>query len=339
MYLEYKINVYLVMRVLIHINPIKCRIYLQNYMQFDTLGYVEDNSIMYLMGDDFMENKSKDNMGNGGDFSWIEAAGIKHPDVVITGQLIANKKVENEYLFAIEGLWAYEKILKGRARVKAFLFCPEYIRNEHIKEMVKKLIALSENTYTISNKICQRISGRDGAEGFFMLCEMPRYGLDDIAMEDNSLVIVLDGIEKPGNVGTIIRTADGAGAAGVIHVNHRARLFNHEVIKSSMGSSFIIPIIGEELRETAKWLVSNGFKIVLTDLKADKYHFEADYSGKVAVVAGNERHGISKEWYEYACERVIIPMLGGADSLNVGVAASLVAYEASLQQRGMLKRK
>lgn len=286
-----------------------------------------------------MDDKFKENMGTGWDYSWIEAVGIKHPDVVLTGQLISNKKVENEYLFGIEGLWAYEKILQGRARVRDFLFCPDYIKNEHINEMVKNLIAVSENTYTISNKICQRISGRDGAEGFFMLCEMPRYNLNDITLEDNSLVIVLDGIEKPGNVGTIIRTADGAGAASVIHVNHRARLFNHEVIKSSMGSSFIIPIIGADLRETAKWLISNGYKIILTDLKADKYHFEADYSGRVAVVAGNERHGISKEWYEYACERVIIPMLGGADSLNVGVAASLVAYEASLQQRGMLRRK
>jgi TrmH family RNA methyltransferase len=205
--------------------------------------------------------------------------------------------------------------------------------------MVKTIIGVAENTYTISSKVCERISGRDGAEGFFMLCEMPHYGLDDIKLEENCLVIVLDGLEKPGNVGTIVRTVDGAGGKAIIHVNRRARLFNHEMIKSSMGSSFILPIIGAGLEETAEWLVNNGFKIVLTDLKANKYHYEADYSGRVAVVAGNERHGVSEKWYSYDCERVIIPMLGGADSLNVGVATSLVAYEASLQQRGMLNRK
>lgn len=285
-----------------------------------------------------MDDDLKYNKGSMDEFSCIEPAGIKHPDVALIGQLISNKKVENEYLFAIEGLWAYEKILQGKAKVKAFLFCPEYVKNPHINEMVKSIIGISENTYTISNKICQRISGRDGAEGFFMLCEMPHYGLEDIRLTDNCLVVVLDGLEKPGNVGTIIRTVDGAGGNAVIHVNHRARLFNHEVIKSSMGSSFIIPIIGAEISETAEYLVKNGFKIVLTDLKADKYHYEADYSGRIAVVAGNERHGISDKWYEYNCERVIIPMLGGADSLNVGVATSLVTYEASLQQRGMIRR-
>lgn len=286
-----------------------------------------------------MDDKLNNNIESMDDFSWIEPIGIKHPELLLTGQLINNKKVENDHLFAIEGLWAYEKILQGKAKVKAFMFCTDYVKNMHIKEMVKNIIGISEKTYTISNKICQRISGRDGAEGFFMLCEMPPYGLEDIKLEDDCLIVVLDGLEKPGNVGTIIRTVDGAGGSAVIHVNHRARLFNHEVIKSSMGSSFIIPLIGADLSETAEWLTKNGFKIILTDLKADKYHYEADYSGRVAVVAGNERHGISEKWYEYNCERVIIPMLGGADSLNVGVATSLVTYEASLQQRGMLKRR
>lgn len=302
------------------------------------MGLVLYNSTQFI-GVDFMNDKIVNSEQISGEYSWIEPVGIKHPDVALIGQLISNKKVENEYLFAIEGLWAYEKILQGKASVKAFIFCPEYIKNSHINEMVKNLIGISENTYTISKKTCQRISGRDNAEGFFMLCEMPHYTLDDIALDDNCLVVVLDGIEKPGNVGTIIRTVDGAGGNAVIHVNHRARLFNHEVIKSSMGSSFIIPIIGADLEETADWLTRNGFKIILTDLKAVKYHYEADYLGRVAVVAGNERHGISEKWYEYNCERVIIPMLGGADSLNVGVATSLVAYEASLQQRGMIRRE
>lgn len=273
------------------------------------------------------------------EFAWIENVGIKHPDIVLLGQLISNKKVDNEYLFAVEGLWGYEKLLQGSVKIKTFAFSAEYIKNDRINEIVRDLIGIAENTYTISSKVCERISGRDGAEGFFLLCEMPHYSLDDIKPNENSLIVVLDGLEKPGNVGTIIRTVDGAGGSAVIHVNRKARLFNHEVIKSSMGSSFVIPIIGADISDTAEWLSKNGFKIILTDLKADKYHYEADYSGRVAVVAGNERHGISEKWYEYNCERVIIPMLGGADSLNVGVATSLVTYEASLQQRGMLKRK
>lgn len=205
-------------------------------------------------------------------------------------------------------------------------------------EMVRTLASLADEPLIISNKLCRRLSSRDSEEGFFLLCSLPVYNLEDIKLKRNNIVVVLDGLEKPGNIGTIIRSVDAAGGDGVIICNSKVRRANHKLIKSSMGSGFILPVIENCLDTTAAWLTSNGFKIIVTDLKANESYYNVDYRGRIALVAGNEINGVSALWNECQCERVIIPMFGGADSLNVGVAAALVTYEASSRQREIIRR-
>lgn len=272
------------------------------------------------------------------EFPGLRAAGIKEPAIRSINDLAKGKKVEDESLFVIEGLWAYEKIAASGIRIKAFAFCPDFVTDYPVLEMVRFLIARSDAAYLISNSLCSRLSSRDGKEAFFMLCVLPRYGHKDIRLRRNNLVMVLDGLENPGNIGTIIRTVDSAGGDGVIICGSRVRRTNRKLIKASMGSGFMLPVMESDRVETIKWLNCNGFKVIVTDLQADKSYYSADYSGRIAIIAGNEIHGISASWYEQQCERVIIPMFGGADSLNVGVAASLVIYEASYRQRKLLER-
>lgn len=273
------------------------------------------------------------------EFSHVRAIGLKDPLVKKISDLINNKRVEDDNLFVIEGLWAYEKIIKSNAEIKSFIFCPEYIKKETTLKMVKNLISISESTYTLSNKLCKNLSSRDSSEGFFFICKMPEYKLDDIVLSKNNVFVILDGLEKPGNIGTIIRSVDGAGGDAVILCNRKIKRTNYNLIKASMGSSFIVPVIEVEIEGLAQWLQENGFKIVLTDLKAKENYINIDYSGRIAIVAGNEKHGISELWDSFECEKVIIPMLGGgADSLNVGIATTMVTYEASLRQKGMVKR-
>lgn len=271
-------------------------------------------------------------------FSYLQTIGSKDPIIRIMNNIIKDKKVEDENLFVIEGLWAYEKIVKSNIRIKSFVFCPDLIRNDSMLEMVLFNIGVAENSYLISSNLCSRLSSRNSGEGFFLLCDFPEYNLCDIELKENNLLVILDGLEKPGNVGTIIRSIDGAGGDGAIICNSNIRKTNQKLIKSSMGSSFILPVIKTDIRETVMWLKSNGFKIIITDLKASKSYYNVDYKGRIAIIAGNEIHGISDIWNEYQCERVIIPMFGGADSLNVGVAASMVIYEASYCQKELITR-
>jgi len=252
--------------------------------------------------------------------------------------LLKSKKVEDENLFVIEGLWAYEKILNSNIRIRNFVFCTEFIKNEEMAGMVRLIVSAADDSNLISSNLCSKLSNRDGGEGFFLLCSFPQHKLEDIEMKENNLMVILDGLEKPGNIGTIIRSVDGAGGDGVIICNSKVRKTNQKLIKSSMGSSFMLPVINTDIRETVTWLKKNGFKIIVTDLKASKSYYNADYKGRIAIIAGNEIHGISDAWNELECERVIIPMFGGADSLNVGVAATMVVYEASFCQKDLVKR-
>lgn len=265
--------------------------------------------------------------------SHIENIGLNHIEVKKAINLIGNKKIDTDEDFIIEGCWAYEKLMQSGIEIETLLFCPEFITEEKEYKLVSKLVDVAENSYEISGKVCKRISDRDKPEGCFFICKLPKYSLSSIKIRGNNIVVILDGLEKPGNIGTIIRSADAAGGDAVIICNSKVRLTHYRLIKASMGSSLTLPIIEAEMEELITWLRKNGFRILLTDLKATQSCYETDYNGRIAIVAGNEIRGISEVWQGQECERIIIPMFGSADSLNVGFAATLVAYEAALAQR------
>jgi TrmH family RNA methyltransferase len=151
--------------------------------------------------------------------------------------------------------------------------------------------------------------------------------------------IVLDGQEQPGNIGAILRSLDGAGGQFAICTNRRVKMTHSRLIRSSLGAAFALPVPVAPIEEVIQWLTDNNFKIIVTDLTATKDYYEIDYSGRVAIVAGNEFLGISPVWRTLPnAQPVIIPMLGSCESLNVGFASTLVAYESSLRQKGLLKR-
>lgn len=266
------------------------------------------------------------------EFSSIRTIGYKEPVIKKISDIIKNKHFEDESLFVIEGLWAHEKIIKSNIVIRNFLFCPDYIKSEVMLDLVRFNIKSAEESYLISNNICNKLTSREGGGGFFLLCSLPKYNFNDIELKEDNLIVILDGLENPGNMGTIIRSMDGAGGDGVIICNSNVKKANQKLIKASMGSSFVLPVIKSDSTRTARWLKSNGFKIIVTDLKANKSYYNIDYKGRIAIIAGNEIHGISDIWGQQSCEHVIIPMFGVADSLNVGVAASMVIYEASYQQ-------
>lgn len=272
------------------------------------------------------------------EFSSLRLVGSKDSSIRTINELLKNKKVENEDLFVIEGLWAYEKIIKSNIRVRNFVFCLELIRSKSILDMVRRISKVAESSCLISSNLCNRLSSRDSGEGFFLLCSFPQHDIVDIKLKENNLLVILDGLEKPGNIGTIIRSVDGAGGDGVIICNSKVRKTNQKLIKSSMGSSFMLPVVSSEIELLVRWLKSNKFKIIVTDLKAKKNYYDANYKGRVAIIVGNEIHGISDIWNKYECERIVIPMFGGADSLNVGVAATMVVYEASICQKNLGRR-
>ena len=274
-------------------------------------------------------------------------AGISSEEVTLAKSLVENK-CKDRKLFVCEGLWAVDKLIEKKINVTHFFYNGDKLDagkiDEKSLEKIAKMAKYSKNSYAISEKACKKISDRDGYDEYFIIAEAIIYTFADIEklIENNSnvLAIVMDGLEQPGNIGAILRSFDSAGGDFAIVTNKQAKLGNSRLVRSSLGASFMLPVLEAEITETQNWLESHGFKSVVTDLQAKQSYREIDYSGRIAIIAGNEHTGISDSWRKLEHSKsIIIPMLGSVESLNVGFASTLVSYEAGLQKFGNRKNK
>ena len=268
----------------------------------------------------------------------LKFAGNKHSRIKQIQHLINNTKSNPRNLFVVEGIWGIEKVLEYKLDIEAFFFCPDHVYSPEALSLIDVMINKDFDTYLVAKKVFAKISERENPDGLMLVCELPKFNFADIRLSKNNVVVVLDGVEIPGNIGTIIRTVDGCGGDGVIICNRRARLTHPKLIKSSQGSNFTVPVVEAEIGEVINWLKKNGFKIYLTDPQADQEYHEETYAGRTAIVAGSERYGISEEWYKIDNKMISIPMYGDCDSLNVAIATTIVLYEAVLRQQGKIRR-
>lgn len=267
----------------------------------------------------------------------IRFAGMKHGSIKKVLTVISNTKSNPRNLFVAEGLWAIDKAVEYKLQVDSFFFSPELLYSLEAERLADKLINTSDNVYMVSEKVFQRMSdGSARPDGLLALFSLPSYTLSDIELRQYNLIVILDAVEIPGNIGTIIRTADGADADAVFVCNRRARLTHPKVIRGSQGSVLRVPVVEDDTATLIDWLSEHHFTVYLTDTDADKSYFEEAYQGRVAIVAGSERYGISKDWYRMTHKGISIPMLGDVDSLNVAVSTSIILYEASMKQKGRL---
>jgi TrmH family RNA methyltransferase len=263
--------------------------------------------------------------------SKIKHIGSQHPVMNQIKHIQNNTSDDSERLLVAEGMWAHQKLLKTELNIRCFLVCPELIYSNEGLELVEDFINKAEETIILSIKLFEKLSDRDGPDGLVSIVRMPNFDINKLVLKDNALVLILDGLENPGNIGTILRTCDGAGVNAVFICNKKARLTNPKLLKSSMGALFTIPIMEfVDTIECIKWLKAHDFNIYLADTRADKSYKDYNYNGNTVLVIGSERYGISEEWYTCNPQLISIPMLGICDSLNVGVAASILTYEISM---------
>lgn len=184
--------------------------------------------------------------------------------------------------------------------------------------------------HRMKHNLFEKITQTETSQGIIAVVRKREYGFDELAAkcDGNSNVVILDRLQDPGNIGTIIRTAEGAGYSAVIAVKGTADIFSPKTIRAAAGSVFRIPIIHVEDNRELKALVGDlGKKLVVTSLMADNFYFDADLSKGVALVIGNEGNGVSDELLELADIKIKIPMEGHLESLNASVAAGILMYE------------
>lgn len=242
---------------------------------------------------------------------------------IVKLQKASERREQN--LIIIEGQREIERAQKCGFEIDQLYICPTLLREP---------LSITANwTEEVSEEVFDKIAYREGSDGLLALARPKYKSLNEFKPKVNALVIVLETVEKPGNLGAIMRTADAAGVDAVIVADPQTDIFNPNAIRASIGCMFSVPVYACSTEECINWLKSNHIKIYCTYLKASIDYLDADFRGASAIVMGTEATGISDAWVEAADQNIIIPMNGIADSLNVSVTTAIVTFEAIRQRR------
>ena len=186
--------------------------------------------------------------------------------------------------------------------------------------------------YETTKAVFSKMAYGDRAEGVLAVCEPPLISLKDLPKKTDPLFVIVEGVEKPGNLGAILRTCDGAGVDGVIICDGKTDIYNPNVIRSSLGTIFSVNVVVSSNEETLKYLRSNKVTICATFLRSNTVYTDKNFTNALAVVVGSEQNGLTHFWVQQADCKVKIPMKGHADSLNVSASTAILLYEAIRQR-------
>ena len=188
-------------------------------------------------------------------------------------------------------------------------------------------------TYEVTSEVYAKMAYRGGTEGVIATVRTRNLGLADLRTEGSPLYIVLESVEKPGNLGAVLRSADAAGADGVIVCDPLCDIYNPNVVRASIGAIFTVPTVEASSEETIKWLKSNNIQILTAQLQDSSPYYDTPMLGGTAIVMGTESTGLSQSWRKAADAHIMIPMAGRLDSLNVSVSAAVLLFEAIRQRQ------
>ncbi len=213
-----------------------------------------------------------------------------------------------------------------------------YCRGERGADPLDSLLETLSNTacelHETTPQVLEKIRFGDRTDGVVAVARVPRLQLGDLKLPPRPLILILESLEKPGNLGAIARSADATGIAAIVLADGTTDAFNPNAIRASQGTLFSVPIAEAGTADTLAWLIEQRLSIYAATPTAERHHWDADFAGASAIVLGGEAHGLTSRWLEPPSTRVSIPMLGVADSLNVAASAAVIMYEA-LRQRGL----
>jgi len=240
-----------------------------------------------------------------------------------------SKERIKQNLIVVEGFREIRWAVEAGFTARSLFFCPELLNGESREALdLFKADILTE----VSRDVFAKIAYREGSDGLVLLASSIKTTLQDIILSDNPLVVVLEAVEKPGNLGAILRMADAAKVDAILICDHLTDIYNPNVIRSSIGCVFTKQVVTCTTEEAVVWLKSKGIRSFAAALTAEKMYHQVDLKVPSAIVMGTEADGLTKKWLNAVDEGIIIPMLGKHDSLNVAMATAIITFEA-LRQR------
>lgn len=230
-------------------------------------------------------------------------------------------------LFVVEGIRELQHCLEAGFTINSIFFCPELTDANPLPQLSENIAA-----YEVSPEVYEKMAYRGTTEGVIAIVQARQLRLRDLQLKKQPLLMVLESVEKPGNLGAILRSADAAGADAVIVCDPLTDLYNPNLIRSSIGAIFSVPCVACSSDDCINYLKLNNIKILTAQLQDSKLYYDTDMTCGTAIIMGTESTGLTEVWRQAADAHIRIPMLGQLDSLNVSVSAAILLYEAVRQR-------
>jgi len=230
-------------------------------------------------------------------------------------------------VFVVEGIRELQHCLEAGYTINSIFFCPELFGDNRLPQFSDNVAV-----YEVSPEVYEKMAYRGTTEGVIAIVQVRQLRLADLQLKKHPLLMVLESVEKPGNLGAILRSADAAGADAVIVCDPLTDLYNPNLIRSSIGAIFSVPCVACSSDDCISFLKFNNIKILTAQLQDSKLYYDTDMTCGTAIIMGTESTGLTDIWRQAADAHIRIPMLGQLDSLNVSVSAAILLYEAVRQR-------
>ncbi len=250
---------------------------------------------------------------------------LQNPKVKNLVKLIeksSERRTQN--LIVVEGLRELSLAISADMEIEQLYFCADLGANEHELK--------ASQYFEVSREVFAKVAYREKSDGYIALMKPKYFTLETLGLTENPFLIIVESVEKPGNLGAILRTADAANIDAVIICDPKTDIYNPNAIRSSVGCIFTVPIVVTTNEEVKSWLIKNNINYYSAALTASKLYTQIDYTKPTAIVMGTEATGLSEYWLDNSNIQIKIPMEGKIDSLNVSISTAIITFEAKRQR-------
>ena len=259
---------------------------------------------------------------------------LQNPRIKNLVRLRNRRDRDQQQKMIVEGYRAIRRAAENNIRLDALYMCRDYFLGANEDDLINEISAKGVAVWEVAPTVFRKISYRDRPEGLLAVGPQFHHELDEIKASETAFFIIVEATEKPGNLGSILRSADAAGVDGVIVCDGCTDLFNPNVICASVGALFTVFTAEASSPSMIAWCHDQAIHIVAATPNAERTFTQVDLPRRLAIVVGTEQYGLSDIWSEQADLQVRIPMFGQVNSLNVATAATLLLYEATRQHQG-----
>lgn len=258
---------------------------------------------------------------------------LQNPKVKYAASLRESRQRKKDRVLLVEGRDEIVMAIESGAKPQTLFYCAEFFGEEDHESLLKQIIQVGAEMLEVNKRVFEKIAYRENPEGWLAIFPSIQNTLDDLNLGDNPLIVVVEAVEKPGNLGAILRTSDAANVDAVVICDPKIDLGNPNVLRTSRGTLFTIPIAVTTSKETVRWLKARGIQTVAATPEGSTLYTEANLRQPCAIIVGTEKSGLSALWRDSADTKARVPMFGKINSLNVSVSTALFIYEAVRQRR------